>query len=261
MVRQPSFDDKQTYYPLFFLADPPNEVGHHLTLSRPPPSTNAIQYLDALECHDPDGDWLAISSSAPSLTQLLSEIKSHLTELPSQPMPFLNSTVEEVYSFFNSYLRSPSDRNGFHHFTDFTFFVVDSECFSSPRSDYTILLCSDGPDFDESETETRLKIIELPVADALETAVPVELLQETPSEAGVAPPQDPNLDKIIVKVMPFPTFIPLEPYTNDEDQEYRIATPAEARSRKKEGLAAAMAAGWVLGKGTPDGRPIPHSQS
>lgn len=247
MVGNSSFDDKETYHPLFYLADPPKEVGHHLTLSRPPPSTDAFQYLDALQSLEPDAPWLAISSSAHSLTQLLSEIKSHLSE--SQPMPFLNSTVPEIYSFFDSHLRRPSDSKGSHHFTDFTFLAVDSECFRSP---YTILVCSDAPDFHESETETRLKVLRLPLADAPAHWESVEFLLETPSEAGIAPPQDSDVAMPVVKVLPFPNWIPVEPYTNDRYQEYRIGTPAEARLKKKDGLAVAMAAGWELGKGPPD---------
>lgn len=72
----------------------------------------------------------------------------------------------------------------------------------------------------------------------------------TPSETQQSDSQD--SDTPIVKLIPPPTFIPVEPFTNDEDQEYRVATAAEARSRKREGIMIAVAAGWELGKGWKD---------
>ena len=51
----------------------------------------------------------------------------------------------------------------------------------------------------------------------------------------------PDADPPIVKLIPPAILFPLEPFTNPRDKEYRIATLAEARIEKREGIVAAVA--------------------
>lgn len=76
----------------------------------------------------------------------------------------------------------------------------------------------------------------------------------TPSEVDRSCLQDPDSDSAIVRLMPPAIFFPLEPFTNPRDQEYCVATPADARARKIEGLAVALVGGWKEGEGWPDDR-------
>ncbi len=75
--------------------------------------------------------WVAISSNSP--TNVIQDIKAHTAAKEDLPMPFLNSTVEEVYEFFKNHLRpADDDRRGFDHtFSYFTFLVVDADCIKS----------------------------------------------------------------------------------------------------------------------------------
>lgn len=92
---------------------------------------------------------------------------------------------------------------------------------------------SDAPDSHEPETEVRRKILRFYITDALSHPLTVEILLYTPIEAQISPPQDPGLGLPIVRVLPFPILTLVEPYTSDEDQDYRIATPAEAKLKRR----------------------------
>lgn len=203
---------------------------------------------------------------SPSFSQKFNlTLTSHLPgrlRLPSLTPQSLKSTPSS-----QAHLRPPVNSNEIHHFTHFTFLVVDSECFQPSSSstesptisqspqhlNYTILLCSDAPDFHESETELRLKTVRLPLADELTSINTVEQLVMTPSEVHKSFLQDSDLDFLVVRLLPFPRFIPVEPFSNDEHQLYRPATPAEAFSRKREGMMIAEAVGWIMGRGPPGG--------
>ncbi|KAK3177994.1 hypothetical protein OEA41_000126 [Lepraria neglecta] len=101
----------------------------------------------------------------------------------------------------------------------------------------------DAPDFRESDEKIRLKTLRLPLADALEFFISIETLTMTPSE--VLQFDYPDADPPIVKLIPPGILFLLEPFTNPRNQEYRIATLAEARIKKREGLVTAVAAGWM----------------
>lgn len=193
---------------------------------------------------------------------MLSEIKFHLEESSEPiPTPFLGDTVLHVYRFFRDILRQPEDSTTHHSFTHFTFLAVDEECVrpsgslripkipdGSPyRTDsiYSILLCSDAPDFNESDAQPRLKKLRLPIAAALEHLDAVEELTMAPREVYTAVYEDPDAD--VVRLLPPAKMIPIPPYTNSEDQEYKVGTPAESRIRKHQGLRIAQEAESGLG--------------
>ncbi|KAL8736205.1 MAG: hypothetical protein Q9166_000360 [cf. Caloplaca sp. 2 TL-2023] len=192
--------------------------------------------------------------SGPSLPQVLSDIKSHQNQEGSVPTPFLGSTLPQVYSFFKSHLRRPVDMDYDHHpFTSFHHVsgraAVDQECFqpSSPQpevpvgspfptdSSYTILLCSDAPDVDENDENDEnadLKPLRLPVAAAFEHLEPVDI---TPSEAyQLTYKEDLEIDTI--NLYRPARLIPVQPFTGNEDQEYKLGSPFEMRKRKRQGL-------------------------
>lgn len=75
--------------------------------------------------------WVVISSNSP--TNLVQEIKANIAAEEDPPMPFFNSTVEEVYEFFKNHLRPADDdpRGHLHTFSYFTFLVVDADCTNS----------------------------------------------------------------------------------------------------------------------------------
>lgn len=75
--------------------------------------------------------WVAISSNSP--TNVIQDIQAHTAAKEDTPMPFLNSTVEEVYEFFKNHLRPVDDdpRGIYHTFSYFTFLVVDADCIKS----------------------------------------------------------------------------------------------------------------------------------
>ncbi|KAL8717226.1 MAG: hypothetical protein Q9225_005511 [Loekoesia sp. 1 TL-2023] len=244
--REPIWDEKETYFPLFQLAKAPAD------------------YWDEINYYcQGRASWLAVSSSTPSFPQALSEIKSHLEDESSEsvPTPFLGDTVLHVYRFFRDHLREPEDSTILHPFTHFTFLAVDAECVQpseslripeipdgSPyRTDsiYTILLCSDAPDFNESDAQPRLKQLRLPIAAALEHLNAVEQLTMAPREVYTAVYEDPEAD--VIKLLPPAKMIPIPPYTNSQDQEYKVGTPAESRIRKHQGLRIAQEAGSGLG--------------
>ncbi|KAL8689998.1 MAG: hypothetical protein Q9218_004461 [Villophora microphyllina] len=216
------WDDTETYYPLFCLADAPQD------------------YFDEINANCPgQASWLEISSNTQDYPQLLSEIKSHLGK-DNIPIPFLGSTVPSVYAYFKDHLRQPEDSISHHPFTHFTFLAVDAECFrpsssDSKKSSYTILLCSDAPDFHESDDSVRLKTLRLPIPAALEDLDMVEGLLMTPSEVykGVFEEVNPE----VLRIQPPAWFFPKEPIVDyPSEQVYRRSTPAEARFRKKQGL-------------------------
>ncbi|KAL8962007.1 MAG: hypothetical protein Q9193_001525 [Seirophora villosa] len=216
---------------------------YHLDLTRVP------QYFHEINLYNQDrAHWVAVSSSSTSYAQAASEIKSHIGSPVAAPTPFLGCTIRQVYAFFKDHLRQPEHTTAHHPFTHFTFFAVDTECVqpssSGPRipegwpycgeSGYQILLCTDAPDFHESDAEPRLKTIRLPLVAAFENVELLEDLIITASELHRRIFEDP--DVMTLRLIPPAPLIPIPPFTNDEDQEYKMGTPAESRKRKRQGL-------------------------
>ncbi|KAI4097345.1 MAG: hypothetical protein LQ344_000444 [Seirophora lacunosa] len=80
----------------------------------------------------------------------------------------------------------------------------------------------------------RLKTIRLPLVAAFENVELLEDLIITASELHRRIFEDP--DVMTLRLIPPAPLIPIPPFTNDEDQEYKIGTPAESRKRKRQGL-------------------------
>ncbi|KAL8948425.1 MAG: hypothetical protein Q9222_005391 [Ikaeria aurantiellina] len=146
-------------------------------------------------------------------------------------------------------MRLPEDTSASHHpFTHFTFLAIDTECFDPTvrlpeipggsqfctDSKFTVLVCSDAPDLYENDTEPRLKTLRLPIMAALGHLEALEYLLTTPSEVHRVVFEDPNTD--CIKLLPPAAFIPVPPFTGDEDQEYRLGSAAQMRERKRQGL-------------------------
>ena len=214
----------------------------------------ALQYFEILAKRPVEQPWLNITSSATSLDQILSEIRYTTDENPSQPapMPFLGSDIQKVHEFYENYIRPPSDANPHIHFCNFVYLVIDTTCFQreplsgSTRAnstssildskDFTILFCSDAPDIGESENEVRLKVLRLPLAQALNNVCCCETLTRTPSEALRFSWDPTNKDLCGLVVRPPPTLMALEPCEAGKDTEYRFATREEARANKRRGI-------------------------
>ncbi|KAL8726554.1 MAG: hypothetical protein Q9181_006008 [Wetmoreana brouardii] len=236
--------DDRRYCPLFCLADTP---GH---------------YFYELHQHTQDQlAWLAVSSSASNFPQIMTEIKSKLENGPI-PDPFINCTISHVYSFFKDHLRQPEDSTAHHPFTHFTFLAVDSECSRPPLpqpqlapgspydsdSGYTILLCTDAPDFYEDATDVRLKTLRLPIPAAIRYLDMVEQLLITPSEVQKLVFEDTKAR--FLHMLPIPILIPIEPIaSNPRDQEYKIGTASEERANKAKGIRVGLASAGAPGGG------------
>ncbi|KAI4144556.1 MAG: hypothetical protein L6R39_004128 [Caloplaca ligustica] len=201
---------------------------------------------------------LPVSSSTPSFPEILSHVVSCVKNNDPIPQPFLNHTVPQAYTFFKDHLRQLEDERGHHPFAHFTFLAVDDQCIrpSSPLpesagspsdtgSSFTILLCTDAPDFHESDTEPRLKTLRLPIAAAFTEIEKIEELFITPSELYRSVFESGDFN--ILKLIPPARFFPVPPFTNDDDQEYRLASPVEMRQRKKQGLRIGEQSQWGPG--------------
>ena len=181
-----------------------------------------------------------------------------------------------------------------HPFTNFIFLAVDAECYSRPSppdeggppsrntrananarapsppplldpSDFTILICTDAPDFYQldSTTSPTLQTLRLPLDAALgprcSLAQTIKTLTMTPSEAlavheaNLPGGEEAEADVKTLSQMPPALFWPLEPYSADpKEQVYGIATIEESRILRRRGLAEGEAVGWVVGKGPPE---------
>ena len=214
-----------------------------------------MQYFDELNAlaKEIDYHWMTITSSASDLNRLLSDIRSHLEEPSSIPIPtpFSGYTISQVYNFSKDVLRRPEDTNLVGPFSDFTFLVVDEDClgnYSSSAKDAagpppTLLVFSDAPDIHESETEVVLKKRRTPLVEALLDVRAIENLNMTLKECARG---DPPVGKqwSVISVAPSAQLTPVEPFTNYKNQKYRFATRREAWYRKRKGIMMAEAAGW-----------------
>ena len=126
------FDETKRHTPVFYLTEIPDGV--RLFYKQSAVNTNwqrqyADEMTDAILYNYTR--WVAISSNSP--TNAIQDIKANVAAEEEPPMPFLNSTVEEVYEFFKNHLRpADDDPNGYRHtFSYFTFLVVDADCIKS----------------------------------------------------------------------------------------------------------------------------------
>ncbi|KAI4144557.1 MAG: hypothetical protein L6R39_004129 [Caloplaca ligustica] len=189
-------------------------------------------------------------SASPSYSQVVSEIKRHLNkdDCVHFPKPFLGQTVRQVYSFFKNHLRRPEDKvYDPAPFTHFTFLAVDAECVrpSEPLrplpegtpfptdSSYSILVCTDAPDWNECGPQARMKTLRLPISAVFEHLLGLEELTTTPSEIYNCI-FDSN--GTVLKLFPPPTHLPVATFTMDENQKYTTGTPAQMRLYKSNGL-------------------------
>ena len=169
-----------------------------------------------------DTFYIAISSNSP--TNVIEDLKKNTESEEDPPMPFLNSTVEEVYEFFKNHLRPrDDDPRGYHHtFSYFTFLAIDEDCIKSEP--YECILCCDAPDYGDPHPETRLKQLRLPVARAIEGLNFLEDFIKTPSEVA----GDPDF---VMSMRPPSWFI----YVFDDQGEClggEIASPGRARLKR-----------------------------
>ncbi len=192
--------------------------------------------------------WLAINSSIPPLSEALAELKTQLRETSPQPYPFLNNTVPQVYAFFKSHMRQPEDAIRDRSLTHFTFLAVDAQCVQppstlpeplghrdSPNSKFTILVCTDAPDFYEGDNEVRLKTLRLPLAPAFHYLDSIDQFTIAPSEVYTLTFENQHAN--ILRMRPLPCLTPIPPFTDDLDEQvYKLGSFAEMRERRKIGL-------------------------
>ncbi|KAL8753165.1 MAG: hypothetical protein Q9184_005498, partial [Pyrenodesmia sp. 2 TL-2023] len=226
---QPVNASHEIYYPVFHLIEPPAEYSAEFeSLSK-----------DIIP-------WLAINSSIPPLSEALSKLKTQLTEINPTPYPFLNNTVPQVYAFFKNHIRQPEEAICGHSLAHFTFLAVDAQCVwpSSPPpeplesrystgSNFTVLVCTDAPDFHEGDNEPRLKTLRLPIAAAFQRLEQLDELVITASEMYTRTFE--NQDAMNLRLMPPACLYPIPPYTDDLDEQvYKLGSYAQMRERKKQ---------------------------
>ena len=144
-------------------------------------------------------------------------------------MPFLNSTVEEVYEFFKNHLRPKDDdpQGCFHTFSYFSFLAVDADCVKSKP--YQCILCCDAPDVGEAHPETRLKQHRLRAPHAVEGLFLLEELVQMPSEFVSNP-------DFVLGVMPPCWTVPVLDENGERTGGHTIATPGRARNKKSHSV-------------------------
>ncbi|KAI4179481.1 MAG: hypothetical protein LQ348_005384 [Seirophora lacunosa] len=201
---------------------------YHLDLTRVPQYSHEINLDTQDRAH-----WVAVSSSSTSYAQAASEIKSHFGSPVAAPTPFLGCIIRQVYAFFKDHLLfSPSTQNAFNHLRlghgfpkgGHTVGSLGTKFFSAPTPQTST----------KAMLSPRLKTIRLPLVAAFENVELLEDLIITASELHRRIFEDP--DVMTLRLIPPAPLIPIPPFTNDEDQEYKIGTPAESRKRKRQGL-------------------------
>ncbi|KAF6230619.1 hypothetical protein HO173_011156 [Letharia columbiana] len=215
---RPPFNENEaeTFYPVFCLTEIPDEYTDEL-----------VQYTDEYS------RWIGVTSNDPK--NVLADIEANVGRL--RPTPFIGYTMRQVYGFFKRHLRPAENYNGPDmRFPNFTFIVVDERCVRSrPRQ---IIICCDAPDF--GERSTKLKLLRLPIDQALDNLCPLEQLAFTVSTIG-HPSGKSRL------IMPPPRRIPWP----DRPGRYRWATAAEARKIVRGAIRGWKTADEALGKVEP----------
>ncbi|KAG8528485.1 uncharacterized protein KY384_007403 [Bacidia gigantensis] len=251
------YNFKTTYCPLFCLAEPPDE------------------YFNILARRPLDHSWLNITSSATSLDRILEEIERNANEITSEPapLPFLGSSFDEIDEFYEEKLRPPRQYTGSINFCHFVYLLVDQTCLRKDWSafnpegtiippslnpeDWTIWLCSDAPDYDETERQVTLKMLRFPLSGVMNQVTVCETLINTPSEASNFAWAEVEKDSETKQsptglIMRPPPFMVYEGLSEDGDSKlYRVASRYEARMNKRRGLM--MAEEWKRQTGEPPG--------
>jgi hypothetical protein len=171
---------------------------------------------------------------------------------------FVNQTIDQVYDFYKRHLRPADHSSNMPHFSAFTFAVVDEACLRSDPQQ--LLICSDAPDFNETDDMIVLKQTRFKATMAWGESVRVEELTMTPTEAELRAKEPKNRNFTTLKMQPVPPkLVRADVSSGDEsgDEEgvlYVFATPAQARAKKRAGIKAAETKGWVPGRGWADGK-------
>jgi hypothetical protein len=139
------------------------------------------------------------------------------------PFPFLDCTIGQVYDFFKNHLRAADDSVGHEHFSYYTFIAIDEDCL---QSNAQCIICSDAPDFGESDDEIRLKSLRMPIESAMQYLCALEQLNITMSDL------EKNEEEWGFSMMPLPTLVPVE----NERNLFKVATHAESRRSKRIGI-------------------------
>lgn len=166
--------------------------------------------------------WVEITSDEPDFEKIMDHLEKMMGV--QETSPFIGWTVEKVYDFYKAHVRPDenlTEREG--HFTAFAFAVIDEECLKADPPQ--VILCSDAPDFDESEGEVKLKQIRLPLMKALEEVAPIDDLSVTPSEV------EKETEKVLT-MRPPPTLMSMNDPENPDM--FRAATSIEARQNKRK---------------------------
>lgn len=171
---------------------------------------------------------------------------------------FVNHTIDQVYDFYKRHLRPADHSPDFPHFSAFTFAVVDEECLRSEPQQ--LLICSDAPDFGEADDAIVLKQTHFKATMAWGASVRLEELTMTPTEAELRAKDPRNRDFTTLKMQPAPPkLVRADESSGDESEDeegvlHVFATPAQARAKKRAGIKAAEAKGWLPGRGWADGK-------
>ena len=165
---------------------------------------------------------------------------------------FFNYTIEQVYDFYKSHLKAADDSIGPQQFSAFTFVVVDQACLKSEP--YECIICSDAPDFGEADDAIVLKQVRVPVRLAWRPIQRLEELTMTSSELECWVDYPRDLERWILEMQRKPPryvarSVGAPGPDGDENISFGLATPAEARARKRSGIKKVESLGWVPGKG------------
>lgn len=156
-----------------------------------------------------------------------------------QPAPFADMDERAIYAFFRAHVRPAPHVRARRHLTSFTFLVVGaSELAAAPPQ---IGVCSDAPDLDSdvgewddgappsdnSDERDALKLLTLPLDAAARHLHALEWLKCTLVE--IAQRRD-----TYISLQPPPWLVPAEDAPRPDL--LRLATPAEARDKKRRGV-------------------------
>jgi len=146
---------------------------------------------------------------------------------------FINQTIDQVYDFYKRYLRPADHSPDFPHFSAFTFAVVDAECLRSDPQQ--LLICSDAPDFNETDDAIVLKQTRFKATMAWGASVRMEELTMTPTEAELRAkePKDRNFTTLKMQPAP-PKLVRADESSGDESGMRRVCCMC-LRSRRRRG--------------------------
>ncbi|KAI4244794.1 MAG: hypothetical protein LQ352_006717 [Teloschistes flavicans] len=138
-----------------------------------------------------------ITSTDPDDQIMLGQCKLNFLDQDAiKPMPFVGWTIEACYDFFCQRISICGLKPGF---TGFTFLAIDAACLTAaPQQE--IIIGSDAGDYHEKpEDPPKLKVIRLPIHEAMESLAALECQSSSPSEIAHRTP-------FVASVMPPPIF-------------------------------------------------------